>query len=349
MVHHYSSIQRVRLSLFFVLLFTVGIVQYVIACSPQSTSSKNVVFDGVNVDITAMIPGTPYTIKTASGGNFFDLAAQIGINTVRITDIRWETTGEEYSGVLWKQVFDEAVQHHMHVILLLTGGGKFSAIYQAQMLLDNYGLASSPALWLVDLYNEPNLSDPQLMTMLREEAAYVHQITPDVPITIGGWKSQDPDHPGKFIWQKPADIPKFINLVNIVSAHLYDFEEAAKQGITPRQWTQSYLQSVRQESMNKPILLEEFGASNGIAPTMQATATGSPIWQAYVYRGVMQEVLAEYDQGIIGAVAWIFAPRPPEPHPSQTNYQGNMTGWAFVLDHGRHLLPAAQAFRRITR
>ncbi len=48
---------------------------------------------GVNVDITAMIPGTPYTVTTASGGNFFDLAAQLGINTLRITDVRWTLTG----------------------------------------------------------------------------------------------------------------------------------------------------------------------------------------------------------------------------------------------------------------
>src|SRR2546423_115628 len=55
---------------------------------PLSTPSTKVVY-GVNVDMTAMVPGTPYTVKMARGGNFFDLAAQLGINTLRITDIRW--------------------------------------------------------------------------------------------------------------------------------------------------------------------------------------------------------------------------------------------------------------------
>ncbi len=261
---------------------------------------------GVNVDITAMIPGTPYTVTTASGGNFFDLAAQLGINTLRITDVRWTLTG--------------------------------------RTLLDHYGLADAPALWLVDLGNEPDLSNPQRMAELREEAAYVHQVAPTVTVTIGGWKSEVLGHPGEFDWQDPADIPKFIDLVNVVSPHLYEFEQGVQRGFTPAQWTQRYLNAVRQEAQGKPILLEEFGASNGLAPTTDPTPTGSPEWQALVYRGVLQEVAAEHDQGVLGAVAWIIAPRPAFPD----DYQGDMTGWAFVLNHGRHLLPAAQVLAAAT-
>src|SRR5207247_1763907 len=85
----------------------------------------------------------------------------------------------------------------------------------------------------VDLYNEPNLSDPQLMTALHEEAAYVREVAPRVPITIGGWKNEIPDHSGKFDWQDPVDIPKFIKMVDIVSPHLYEFEQGARQGLSP--------------------------------------------------------------------------------------------------------------------
>src|SRR5579885_1267243 len=35
---------------------------------------------GVNVDISAMIAGSGYTVRAANGGDFFDLAAQLGIN-----------------------------------------------------------------------------------------------------------------------------------------------------------------------------------------------------------------------------------------------------------------------------
>jgi len=302
---------------------------------------------GVNVDITAMIPGTPYTVTTASGGNFFDLAAQLGINTLRITDVRWTLTGQERSRAAWRYVFDEAENHHIHIILLLVDGGRHTALEHARTLLDHYGLADAPALWLVDLGNEPDLSNPQRMAELREEAAYVHQVAPTVTVTIGGWKSEVLGHPGEFDWQDPADIPKFIDLVNVVSPHLYEFEQGVQRGFTPAQWTQRYLNAVRQEAQGKPILLEEFGASNGLAPTTDPTPTGSPEWQALVYRGVLQEVAAEHDQGVLGAVAWIIAPRPAFPYPD--DYERDMTGWAFVLDHGRRLLPAAQVFSAVSR
>lgn len=301
---------------------------------------------GVNVDMTAMIPGTPYTVTTASGGNFFDLAARLGINTLRITNVKWALIGEQYSRAVWRYVFDEAEKYHMNVILLLVDGGEHSAIEEAQTLLDRYGLASAPALWLVDLDNEPDLSDTRHMAELQTEAAYVHQVAPAVPVTIGGWwKSKVPGHPGESDWQDPADIPRFIDLVDVISAHLYEFEKGVQLGFTPGQWTRRFLNAVRQEAQGKPILLEEFGAGNGLAPNTGPTPTGSPAWQASVYRGVLQEVAAEHDQGVIGAVAWIIAPRPAFPD----DYEGDMTGWAFVLNHGRHLLPAAQVFAAATR
>lgn len=314
------------------------------------TPSTKVAY-GVNVDITAMIPDTPYTVRTASGGDFFDLAAQLGINTLRITDVQWTTTGKVHSRAIWQHVFDEAEKHHMNVILMLididadTDGSQHTALAEAHSLLGDYGLAHAPALWLVDLNNEPDVSDPQQMTELREEAAYVRKVVPKVPITIGGWKSEVPEHPGKFDWQDPADIPKLIDLVDVVSPHLYGFDQDAQHGITTQQSTRSFLAAVRQKARGKPILLEEFGAGNGLAPTTDPTPTGSPAWQASVYRGVLQEVKAEHNQGVIGAIAWIIAPRPP--FPNSDSYRGDMTGWAFVLNHGQHLLPAAKEFSTV--
>jgi Cellulase (glycosyl hydrolase family 5) len=298
---------------------------------------------GVNVDMTAMIPGTPYTITTAGGGNFFDLATQLGINTLRITDVQWEMTGKEYSQSDWHYVFDEAVLHHIRIILLLMGGGEHTAIEQAHILLDQYHLAYAPALWLVDLANEPDVDDSQQMAAIREEAAYVRQITPGVPLTIGGWKSQIPGQPGQFDWQDQDDIPKFIDLVDVVSPHLYQFEIGSQQGFTPQQWTQRFLSATRLQAGHKPILLGEFGAGNGLAATTGPTPAGSFQWQEYVYQGVLQEVKKEHSQNVIGAVAWMIAPRPGFP-PGPDNYEGDMSGWAFVLNQGQRLLPAAKQF-----
>lgn len=337
----------VLLVLFLVVSFLLGLwslafAQITYVSQPMTIWSTTRVYGG-NVDIAAIIPHTPYTVTTANGENFFDLAAQLGINTLRITDIQWEISGKDYSREMWRWVFTEAQDHQMKIILLLTNNAEHTANDQAHTLLDLYGLAHSPSLWLVDLDNEPDISDPQVMAALQREAAYVRIVAPGVPITIGGWKNQIPGHPGEFDWQNPADISKFITLVDVVSPHLYQFEEGAQLGYSPGQWTRKFLTAVHQQAQGKPILLEEFGASNGLAPTMQATPTGSPEWQATVYQGVLQEIAAEHAQGVIGAVAWIIAPRPAPP-PSSSDYQGDMTGWAFVLNDGRRLLPAAAVF-----
>lgn len=300
---------------------------------------------GVNVDISAMIAGSGYTVRTVNGGNFFDLAAQLGINTLRITDVRWTNSGQMRSRAIWKDVFQEAESHHINIILLLTDSTNRTALEEAHILLGNYGLAHAPALWMIDLNNEPDVSDPQEMAELREEAAYAHKVAPRVPVTIGGWKSEIAGQPGKFDWQDPADIPTLIDLVDVVSPHLYGFDRDAERGIYPAQSTRNFLSAVREEARGKPILLEEFGAGNGLATTTEPTPTGSPAWQASVYRGVLQEVVAEHEQGVIGAVAWIIAPRPVPPDSS--SYQGNMAGWAFVLNHGQQLLPAAQEFSAV--
>jgi hypothetical protein len=327
------------LALLLGLLLVISIVGYVIVHGPLSAFSTHIAY-GANVDMTALIPGTPYTVTTAHDGNFFDLAEQLGINTLRITDIQWELTGKEYSQATWQYVFDEATRHHINIILLLIDGAGHPAIEQAHTLLEHYQLAYASALWLVDLDNEPDLSDAQRMNALRKEAAYVHSVAPGVPVTIGGWRSEMPGHPGEFDWQDPADVPKFISLVDVVSPHLYQFEEGTQQGFTPQQWTRTFLSAVRQKAQQKPILLEEFGASNGLAPTTASTPTGSPEWQASVYYGVLQEIAAEYrHHKVIGAVAWISAPRT-----LQSDLQGDMTGWAFILDNGQRLLPAAKAF-----
>lgn len=333
-----------------VALISVVSVGLVVACDiaplpPHATGVSTLLY-GVNVDMTAMIPGTPYTITSAAGGNFFDLAMQLGINTIRVTDIQWEHTGQEYPVAMWRYVFSQAESHQMRVILLLSDGKDHSALQQARTLLGQYGLAQSPALWLVDLYNEPDVSDPQIMNALHEEAAYVHEVAPRTLVTVGGWKSQKPGNPGQYRWQEPADVSSLLGLVDVVSAHLYGFVEGAQRGDTPQRWTQLYLDALRQRVQGKPILLEEFGAGNGSGPgpAGEAQAAGSPGWQASVYCGVLQEVSVEQRQGVIGAVAWIIAPRPAQPG----SKEGDLRGMAFVLANGSHVLPAAQVYFAVT-
>ena len=134
MVYRFSMTKR-RLS---VLLLGLVVVALLVGLWFRSTIENRSAYKlpqapskiayGVNVDITAMIPDTPYTVRTANGGNFFDLAAQLGINTLRITDVRWTMSGQVRSQATWHHVFDEVESHHMNIILLLIDGGKCSAI-----------------------------------------------------------------------------------------------------------------------------------------------------------------------------------------------------------------------------
>lgn len=332
-------------------LFEIFVAGLAVACSralnssPSANGATNMpnvasMVYGVNVDMTALVPGTAYTITTASGGNFFDLAQQLGINTVRITDFQWESSGNEYSAANWRHVFDEAARAHMRIVLLLMDGRDQTPLTQAHTLLDQYGLAHSPALWLVDLYNEPDVSDPQVIQALREEAAYVHQVAPTALVTIGGWKSRIPEGPGKFRWQDGADLARVIDLVDVVSAHLFGFVEGAQLSFSPQQWTRYFLNSIRLHAEGKPILLGEFGAGNGLGPgpADEAQGLGGAEWQASVYCGVLNEASAEHDQGVIGGLAWIIAPRPAWPGSSE----GDLSGMAFVLNNGTRILPAAQ-------
>lgn len=73
-----------------VLLFA-GIIVNVSVQKTQPTPSTGIAY-GVNVDILAMIPGIRYTVRTATNGDFFALAAQPGINMLRITDVPWPVT-----------------------------------------------------------------------------------------------------------------------------------------------------------------------------------------------------------------------------------------------------------------
>jgi hypothetical protein len=111
--------------------------------------------------------------------------------------------------------------------------------------------------------------------------------------------------------------------------------------VTPEQWTRTFLDSIRRYANGKPVFLEEWGASNGIAPARGAgEVRGTQQTQAAIYRGVLHEVDAERSDGVLGSTSWIFSPR----YPRAGTPDGDMTGWSIVLHNGAQELPAAAAF-----
>lgn len=279
---------------------------------------------GMNVDMMNMVPGTAYTIKSSSGGDFFDQASQLGINTIRIVDAQFGLfNGAGYSQAQWQQVFSRAVQTHIHIILL-TGG----SLSHEQLLLNTYGLAKSPALWMIDVENEPDVCGS--LSGLQQEITYAHQIAPGISATIGGWKCGS-------VWQNPPDLAKIIDMVDVASPHKYNITTALKNGTDPQTFARQELSAIRSYAKGKPIFLEEFGASNGLGPTSN-DATGTPQTQAQIFQGVFKEIVAEQGQGVLGATGWSYSTR-------QTfGPEDSDLPWAIVLNNGSQIQPAAQVF-----
>lgn len=294
-----------------------------ISQAPNITPGFNSgLFLGANVDMMNMLPGTPYTIKTATGGDFFDQALQLGINTIRITDTQSNLGGAQYSQTQWQQVMNRALQTHMHVILLTQN------LSREKLLLGTYGLTKSPALWMIDVENEPDVCGS--ISGLQQEITYAHQVAPGIPATIGGWKCGNN-------WQNPADLTKIISIVDIVAAHKYGFTTAFHGGTPAQTYAKQEFSALRQYAQGKKIFLEEFGANNGQGATGN-DAAGTPQTQAQIYQGVFREIAAEKGQGVIGATAWSYSTR------KTGTAENSDLPWAFVLQNGAQLLPAAQTF-----
>ena len=308
--------------------------------SPGTPNETTGSLNGVNVDMSSLVPGTPYTLRTSSGGDFFDFARQLGIKVIRIVDSREQVTGQEYTKAEYRNVYNQAAASGIKIIQLTSGSAREPWKTQEQLLLQTYGLAKLPALWMIDIANEPTVNSPTILSELKAAASYAHQVAPGIPVTIGGWKFQPPT--GQLIWQRPSDLSYIIGIVNVVSPHLYGYTQALKSGKSPQLWTRSFLSQVRHYAQGKPIFLEEWGASNGVAPASGAgEVQGTLETQATIYQGVLGEVDAERHLGLLGSTSWIFSPRYPFPGVTGS---GN-TGWAIVLDNGSKVLPAANAFK----
>jgi len=298
--------------------------------APARTPSRGSL-NGVNVDVGSLTPGTRYTITAPDGGDFFDLARQLNIKVIRITDSRWAKTGAEYTAAQWQHVYARAAATGVKIIQLMQSHA------HERLLLQTYGLATSPALWMVDLRNEPTINDPTVLSALKAQAAYTHRVAPGIPVTIGGWKVATSGR--LLVWQRPSDLSLIVGIVDVVSPHLFGLTHHLLNGVSPEQRTRTYLDTIRQYANGKPVFLEEWGASNGLGGALGAgEVQGTQKTQATIYRGVLQAVDADRCDGVLGSTSWIFSSRYPFVR------GGDQTGWSIVLHNGAQELPAATAF-----
>lgn len=312
-------------------------------------STKPSQYYGATVDMSQILPESQHYIKNSKGEDLIDIAAKLGMNTLRITNITSPTDGKDttsYSQGQWKEVLDKMREKRIYAVILIEANGRDEKFHN-NITLDDYYInfvknyvaakeCNYSNVLAVDISNEPLLNS-QNLEKLREATKIVKSACPNTKITIGSWRtdSGQKDDSGQPIynWHDPKETRQINDIVDIQSVHLYGFDKP-KDGPYPDPYklTTGYLNEIRKYT-NKPVLIEEFGAGNGSALTDQNTL-GSRELQKTTYEGVLKAVHDYKNKNIIGATAYLLLPR-----------SDGTDSWSIATDNGDNLLPAAYTFR----
>lgn len=310
------------------------------SAKPQSA------FYGENIDMSQILPASQNYIVNNKGQDLIDIAANLGINLVRITNIQHSfNNGEDaiYTKEQWDQVLGKMQSKGIKAIILIETAGNNGDYYAQDIrpiylnLVQRYidsGVFSNPDVYAVDIKNEPVLTDANLR-MLQAAHTMIKAKYPDLKQTIGAWatpeQSKDPYNPSYYNWLDFAAGKKIDTIVDFYCVHMYGLAiNNFGVSLNPDLKTKVYLSQVEHGlQTTKPILIEEFGEANGDAVSDQDTI-GSPQLQANVYQGVYQALKEMHNNQIIGSVAFDFYTRNQLPD-----------AWAIVKNNGNYLFPAA--------
>ncbi len=314
--------------------------------SPNTMGTSYLIY-GVNVDISQLVPNSPRYVVNASGQDLIDVAHNLGVNTLRITNaaIAFPDRPGNFTQAEWHAVLDKMTRYNMKAIVLLETPNldpndfsqNYLALAQSYIDLD---ILSDPIVWAVDIRNEPLINSDNINVM-KKVAVLIKNRYPNIQITIGGWKIYNPNGPqdnDPFSWNDPKAGKQLYDIVDFYSTHIYGYDQKFL-GIFPNPYnlTLYQLSLVKQSAGNKPILIEEFGAGNGDAITDQGTL-GSKELQANVYANVYQVIEDnKFADNLLGSVAYVLYPR-----------DRNTNGWNIVANSGDTLYPAAQVLKQFT-
>jgi hypothetical protein len=337
--------------------------------SPQNTLVKSTVastissstnpllpskpYYGVNVDMSQLVPGSSNYYKNSKGQDYIDIAHHLGINLFRIDNI---TEGfnngslyTTYTQDQWNEVLNKMQMNGIKAVILIEALSSDQNLFTTEInqsylnLVQQYiidsNVGNNADVIGIDLKNEPALDSNNLLYLQRARDM-IKQKYPNMPLCVGGWKvdSGKKDANGNIIYNyhSPADAPKLEPIVDFYCVHLYGFDIPNSLGQYPNPTNRavSYLQAIALNTDNKPILLEEFGASNGTTITDQQTL-GSMKLQANAYSGVYQAILNSPDLHIMGSTAYLFGQRGESPD-----------SWAIMSKDGNDLNPAAYILQK---
>lgn len=303
-------------------------------------------FYGENIDMSQLLPTSQHYVVNSKGKDLIDIAADLGINMIRITNTQrsfHNNADSIYTQKQWNTVLGKMQSKGMKALLLIEVSSNNKNYYTPDIrpaylhLIQEYinsGVFSNPVVYAVDIKNEPLLTDTNV-TMLQAAHDMIKAKYPNLKQTIGWWAStsspKDPHNLNNYNWSDFSAGKKIAGIVDFYSIHIYELD-TDKFGVNmgAGEKTKMFLSDVQNGlQTNKPIMIEEFGEANGDAVSDQDTV-GSPELQANIYQGFYQALQEMHSSQVIGSVAFDFYSRNQYPD-----------AWAIVKNNGDTLLPAA--------
>ena len=312
----------------------------------SSTANSTARFYGENIDMSQILPASQHYVVNRKGEDLIDIAADLGINLVRITNGQrsfHNNADSVYTRDQWNQVLSKMQRKGIKALILIETASNNGDYYTPDIrpaylhLVQEYidsGVFASPDIYAVDIKNESLLTDANL-SMLQAAHNMIKAKYPHLKQTIGWWAStktpKDPYNPNNYNWSDYTAGQKIANIVDFYSIHMYGLDtDNLGIGLNPDLRTKEFVSEVENGlQTKKPILIGEFGEANGDAVSDQDTI-GSPQLQANIYQGVYQALKEMHSSQLIGSVAFDFYSRNQYPD-----------AWAIVKNHGNYLFPAA--------
>ncbi len=304
-------------------------------------------FYGENIDMSQILPSSQHYIVNSKGQDLIDIAANLGINLVRITNVQRSFNNKAdsvYTETQWNQVLSKMQSKGIKALILIETDSNNGDYYNPEIqpvylhLVQEYidsRVFSNPDVYGVDIKNEPLLTVANIK-MLQAAHAMIKAKYPNLKQTIGWWatpkSSEDLYSPNNYNWSDYSAGQKLANIVDFYSIHMYGGLDSDNSGtgLNPDVRTKVFVSQVENGlQTKKPILIEEFGEANGDAVSDQDTI-GSPELQANIYQGVYQALKEIHSDQLIGSVAFDFYSRNQYPD-----------AWAIVKNNGNYLFPAA--------
>lgn len=317
-----------------------------------ASNTKNLLY-GSNIDMSQLLPTSPYYVTNSKGEDFIDIAHKLGITVLRISSVLQafpnQTPDVIYTKDQWDTVLNKMNKDGIKAIILAETHTSRKEFYSEvipdtflplvkQYVIDS-NVGDNPDVYAFDLKNEPALDDHNL-AILKQEAAMLKQRYPNILLTLGGWKvPSGVDAKGNvgYRWNQPQDAAIAQNFVDFYSPHIYGFDRAVHNPLTTLEaMIKGYLDAVELVGNNKPILFSEFGSANGDSISDQQTV-GSPELQANTYYAMYQTLNTYQQSNILGSVGYVLYSRNQYPD-----------AWAIMKNKGDYVYQAAYVLQKFS-